>query len=360
MLLAQQYPTLAKEGLSESQIRRTLISRGYSGRIGANSNRVTEILFAANGSLSAAEKIIDENYPQAFKRSDGTSPTRERLTEQLRWERTRTDAEKALARVRSATTGEPISPPERPSPSEPASKKTWTPPMDQAWKLTEKNLGSYPYILLYGPPGTGKTGTSIRRLRQIAEERGGRVVNIYITPETTAAELMGFVAPDETGAFVKRYGPLSQAMINNWPVIINELDDAIGDAETALLGVLDDQDIAQYELMWGECIKPQPGWGVVATMNGDPEGLRPALLDRFPLRVNITNAHPDAIMRLPEELREPAYRSIGSKDPNQRYSLRSWLAFVDAMEKGNSREDAAALVWQNKAKDILNAIRMAR
>jgi hypothetical protein len=384
VLLAQQYPTLGKKGLSEREIRRVLTSRGYSGRIGANSNRVTEILFAAEGDLKAAENLIkgyytfktDENgmpirdqdgnpVPEAtnaFMRADGTVPTLERLREQLRWERTIKDASNALRRrqiLSNATDPNRVVENVDRQLAEQAisSAQSAVAPMPREWRLATQVVGKYPYTILCGPPGTGKTALAITELRKKCE----RVINLYITPETTAAEIMGFTAPNESGAFIWRDGPLTVAMRKGWPCVINEIDDVGGDAETALLGCLDDQDIAQYELMSGETVRPANGFAVVATMNGDPQGLRPALLDRFPLRLKITTPHPGAIAKLPADLREIARKSVSTEDPDQRHSLRTWFAFATCRDEwGMNEEDTALLVFQERARDMLNTIKMAR
>lgn len=228
---------------------------------------------------------------------------------------------------------------------------------DPLWVLAEKVVGRYPYVLFYGPTGTGKTAIAIRSLRK----KRKRVVNVYITPETTAAEIMGCYSPNEAGGFEWRDGPVTAAMRNGWPLVINEIDDVTGDAETALLGVMDDIDIAQYELMSGEALRPQEGFSVVCTMNGQPEHLRPALADRLPIRLHVKTVHPGAIKRLPGDLQEPARKATGINNDERRHSIRSWLAFAAARDEWKlSPEDAALLVWQEGADDVLNSIKIAK
>jgi MoxR-like ATPase len=230
-----------------------------------------------------------------------------------------------------------------------------TPDPDRVWELAEKAIGRYPYTLLHGPGGTGKTGTIIRKLR----ERGENPLNLYITPEASAAEVLGMMVPNEGGGFSYHYGPGALAWTNGWPIVINEIDDATGDAETALLGLLDDPDIAELTLTNGEVIRPKPGFSAVGTMNSDPEALRPVLADRFPIRIRCETIHPAAVETLPEDLRPAVRRAAHAQDERQQ-SIRPWHAFGIARDEWElTPEEAAFLVWQEGGTDILNQIRMA-
>jgi len=229
------------------------------------------------------------------------------------------------------------------------------------WRLAEFAVGRYPYSLLYGPPGTGKTALAINALRERIKGTDKRVVNMYITPETTAAEIMGSMVPNEAGGFEFRFGPLGLAMDNGWPTVINEIDDVTGDAETAVLGVMDDIDIAQYELMNGQMLVPKEGFSVTCTMNGQPEHLRPALADRLPIRLHVKQVHPGAIDRLPEDLREPARKATDINAGERRESVRPWLAYAAARDEWElSESDAAFLVWQEGSEDVLNSLKVAK
>lgn len=227
------------------------------------------------------------------------------------------------------------------------------------WDVIGKLIGKRgARVLLYGPPGTGKTTTALKTLRAgIGRKRTRRVYNCYITPETSAAELMGFFAPAEDGTFKWQDGPITAAMRSGSPLVINEIDDVQGDAETALMGVLDDPEIAQYELMSGEYVSPADGFAVVCTMNGDPAELRPALLDRMDFRFRVEEPHPDAIAALPADLRRPAQRAATGAD-GRRLSIRPWRAYEKARQLLGNDQDAAHAVWSERAGDVLDTLRL--
>ena len=81
-------------------------------------------------------------------------------------------------------------------------------------------------------------------------------------------------------------------------LILNEIDHASTDAATFLHNYLDDPEIARIYLPNDEEVAPGE-MQVVATMNGDLQELSPALLSRFPVRLNCPTPHPDAVAALP-------------------------------------------------------------
>ena len=59
--------------------------------------------------------------------------------------------------------------------------------------------------------------------------------------------------------------------------------------------------------------------------------LDPALYDRFPVKVSVTEPHPSALLSLPENLRTIA-RELVSGSEGRRVSLRGFLAYVQLSE----------------------------
>lgn len=203
--------------------------------------------------------------------------------------------------------------------------------------------------LLYGPPGTGKSFAA-----QGDDPSGVR--NITITPETPAAELRGHYLP-RGGEFVWQDGPVVAAMRCGGRVVLNEIDHAGGDTLSFLLAALDNRESCRITLPSGDTVTPAPGFHCVATMNGRPEDLIPALRDRFSAAVEILEPHPDAIDALPDDLRNAA-RGTVSATGDDRITLRSWLAFA-RLRPMVGADTAAAAVFGTNWKSVLDSLTVA-
>jgi Mg-chelatase subunit ChlI len=105
-------------------------------------------------------------------------------------------------------------------------------------------------------------------------------------------------------------------------------------------------------------VKPAPGFSVVLTMNGEPNDLDPALLDRFAARVRIDEVHPHALEQLPDYLREVA-RTLGAEaEPDDRASVRAFetVARVAAV---HGLDRALEIVVPQHREQILAAAQLA-
>lgn len=237
---------------------------------------------------------------------------------------------------------------ERASASE---KKKETP----LWELIELILPASRLTLLYGPPGTGKT--------TVANTFGepNYISNLTLTEETPAAELRGHFVP-KGNEFVWMHGPATTEFIRGGRLVLNEIDKASGDALTFCHALLDDPGIAKITLPYTDeeghpvTIEPHPDFHVVATMNGEPEDLPEALRDRFAVRIMVDKVHPNAIKKLPANLRKIASKGI-SKDGERSVSIRGWNAFVQLSELVGE-ENAARAVFGPRAETILNTIKI--
>lgn len=252
---------------------------------------------------------------------------------------------------------------------------TTTPvPTSAVWALVEKVLPYSSRTLLYGPPGTGKTYAGTRKgLRMVTVLEGvlestkpQPVYNVYLTPETPAAELRGFYhpQPDEaTGAqrFVWIDGPVTAAWRNGGRLVLNEINLASNDCMSLMLNILDDVDSAQMVLPTKEVLYPHPNFCVVATMNGDPKSeLMPALRDRFPVAIQINEVHPEAITALPADIQKAAVNTGLQEDPERRVSVRTWSEFARLRTAGLAELDAAQACFGTRAEDVVNALTLAR
>lgn len=224
--------------------------------------------------------------------------------------------------------------------------------MKNPWDLVETVIGCCRTLLLYGPSGTGKTFAAH------ADAGVRKLFSVTLTPDTPAAELRGHYVPVGS-EFKWQDGPAIRAWREGGRLVINEIDHAGGDALSFLLNCLDSPETACLTLPTGEMVRPNPGFQAIATMNGNPDqDLPDALRDRFPVRVEIQEAHPAGIACLPQDLQAAAKGSVCAADPSRRVTLRAWLAFA-SLRNRLGPEVAAKAVFQGRGNDVLDALKIA-
>lgn len=218
------------------------------------------------------------------------------------------------------------------------------------WACIEAVLAHADRVILYGPPGTGKT--------RIANDYGTpeRVYNIYLTEETPAAELRGHYVP-KGGEWIWQDGPAILAWRQGARLVVNEVNNASGDALDFLLAILDDPEHAGIDLPTGERVKPAAGFQVIATMNGEPDDLPAALEDRFVISFHVQRPNPDALRALPPDVRRLAIAEIEENPRAQ--SVRGWNAFR-ALRERVPEAVAAFAVWGIEGQAKLDALTLAR
>lgn len=226
---------------------------------------------------------------------------------------------------------------------------------DELWNLVEQAAPHTRRMLLYGPPGTGKS-----YLARMAGLGGREVYPVSVHSDLPAAELRGHFIPTADGGMRWTDGPATIAWRKGGRLILDEIDHAGDDALSFLLGVLDDAPTARLVLgTTGEVITPHENFQVVATMNGEPEDLPPALADRFPVSVRVESPHPSAINSLPSDLRPLGESLSAHTDPNRRMPLRSLLEFARLREMVGP-VSAATLIFGERAQEITDALELAR
>lgn len=201
------------------------------------------------------------------------------------------------------------------------------------WQILPKVLGNTRRALLYGPPGTGKTHAAAT----CNVPDGQTVYSVTLTDETPATDLMGrFMLKNDGRGNVEMVwsdGPGIRAWREGARLVINEIDHGGPDVRSFLHVLLDDPITAAITLPTGETVRPQPGFAVVATMNGVPTDLSEALRDRFPVRVHVNDVAPGALALLPEVLQPVARNTTLAVDSEKRVSIRVWLEFAQLAER---------------------------
>lgn len=191
---------------------------------------------------------------------------------------------------------------------------------EQASFAMENNIDR---VLLYGKPGTGKTFFGLN-YHLPADKKSYRLI---CTDEMTDGDLVGHYRQSGDGIWKFQEGVAIKAWRDGARLVVDEINRVNGDVESRLMAVIDTVTSSSFENPdTGEIVTPQKGFTAVATMNGEPDDLSPAVLDRLVIRIEITEPHPDAINRLPKYIRDLA-QAVTAREGRDRYSLRSFIAF---------------------------------
>jgi hypothetical protein len=206
--------------------------------------------------------------------------------------------------------------------------------------------------LLFGPPGCGKTTYAV-----------------MITPDAERVTLTAGMFADALfgkfllakGSTVWADGPATRAARKGVPLILDEIDHASGEIESALRCICDDIRVCRFNLDSGEQLIPEKGYRVIATMNGTPDMLSEPLQDRFDVFLHCREPA-DGLL---ESLKSDSAAFIHNKMLNEpdtchwtpAISPRRMLAFDHLRDQGMDDMQAAAYAFGHKnAKTVLAGI----
>lgn len=207
-------------------------------------------------------------------------------------------------------------------------------------------------VLLYGKPGTGKTYFALNYF--LPENK--KSYRLICTDEMTDGDLVGTYRQSDNGIWKFHEGFAISAWRTGGRLVVDEINRCNGDVESRLMALIDTVASSSFQNPeTGEIVTPQEGFSVVATMNGEPEDLSPAILDRLVVRAEITEPHPDAILALPEYLRALAQTYAASNDED-RYSLRSFIAFHELYTASGNMASSARICLPRIAEGITDAM----
>jgi hypothetical protein len=207
--------------------------------------------------------------------------------------------------------------------------------------------------LLFGKPGSGKSTLACSLMPEY--ER------ITLNEAQFADALLGkFLLNNGSTEWVN--GPATRAAIKGCPLVIEEIHKGGGELNSTLNMILDDEAICSINLDSGESVVPAEGFRVIATMNGSPEQLDEALLDRFDVVVRCDTPHDGILRRLSPEsgaylMNKYANEPATAEEWVPKQSTRNFIAFEALKAQGVSQEFAAELIFgEGQGKTVLMAM----
>lgn len=206
--------------------------------------------------------------------------------------------------------------------------------------------------LLFGKPGTGKT-TYAMSLSESSER-------ITLTQGMFPDALYGkFLLRD--GSTYWANGAATRAALKGTTLVIDEIHKGGAELDSTLQAILDDEAVSRLNLDNGETIEPAEGFRVVATMNGSPDQLAEAVLDRFDVVLRADTPHAGILRRLSPEAGAFIANKMANEPSDDQWtptiSPRRMLSFEELRQGGIPDALAADLVFgEGQGKTVLMSI----
>lgn len=210
-------------------------------------------------------------------------------------------------------------------------------------------------VLLYGLPGTGKTYFGLNH----AVKNGA--FRLICTEEMTDADLIGCYKQNNQGTWTFHEGVGIKAWRTGARLVVDEINRMNGDVESRMMALIDSTASSSWQNPdTQEIVKPHKDFSVVATMNGLPEDLAPAILDRLVVKCEVNSPHPEALASLPKYLQELAEKMTSPGMGHDRVSLRSFVEFEAMYRQSGNLEFSAQVVFPQHHTDMSDVIRVSR